>query len=163
MNRRHTVDEYRRIVEAVRQVCPHIALSSDFIVGFPGETDEDFQDTLDLVKEVGFACAFSFKYSPRPGTPSAEQEETFIPEQLKDERLAQLQAQLEKDQTRFNSTFLGKEVPILIERLNEEKRGSGRAPTGQLVYIDSCPYAPGEIVPVRIERATRTHLGGLGV
>jgi tRNA-2-methylthio-N6-dimethylallyladenosine synthase len=160
MNRRHTVDAYRRILEAIRHVCPHIALSSDFIVGFPGESDEDFQNTLDLAREVRFASAFSFKYSPRPGTPSAEQEEIFIPETVKDERLAQLQAQLAQDQMNFNAPFLGKEIPILIERVNEEKRGSGRAPTGQLVYIDECTHAAGDIVPVRIERTTRTHLGG---
>ncbi len=160
MNRRHTVDDYRRILEDVWKVCPHIALSSDFIVGYPGETDDDFQATLNFTKEVCFASAFSFKYSPRPGTPSADLESLFIPESVQDERLACLQEQLQKDQLRFNHQFLNTEIPILIERINEEGRGSGRAPTGQLVYIESCAHKPGTIIPVQITHTARTHLAG---
>ena len=101
MNRRHRADDYRRLVARMREARPDIALSSDFIVGFPGETNEEFAETLRLAAETGFAASFSFKYSPRPGTPAAELPDQ-VPEAVKAERLAHLQEQLEGDRQAFN-------------------------------------------------------------
>ena len=103
MNRKHTGDEYRRLIERIRHVQPDLALSSDFIVGFPGETDADFEETMRLVADVGFACSFSFKYSPRPGTPAAEIG-AQVPEAVKAERLARLQKLLEMQSGRLSIT-----------------------------------------------------------
>jgi tRNA-2-methylthio-N6-dimethylallyladenosine synthase len=136
MNRGHQVAEYERTVDRLRQARPDIALSSDFIVGFPGETDADFAATLALVRRTGFAQAFSFKYSPRPGTPAAS-----MPKQVKDtirrERLAELQALLADQAQAFNRSTVGRVLPILLER-------AGRHP-GQLV--GGSPY----LQPVHLE------------
>jgi len=124
MNRKHDRELYFEIVERVRAARPDIAFSSDFIVGFPGETDEDFADTMDLVERVGFAGAFSFKYSPRPGTPAAGMGDQ-VPEAVKSERLTALQALLDAQKTAFDRACLGKSFEILIEK-------AGRYP-GQLI------------------------------
>jgi tRNA-2-methylthio-N6-dimethylallyladenosine synthase len=115
MNRRHTVATYLDVIGRIRAAKPDIALSSDFIVGFPGETDEDFARTLELVETVGFAQAYSFKYSPRPGTPAADRADQ-VPEPVKAERLAALQGLLEAQQQRFNTACVGREFPLLLER-----------------------------------------------
>src|SRR5207248_6130913 len=107
MNRRHTAGQYRRTVEELRRARPDIALSSDFIVGFPGESEEDFRATLDLARDIGYAQAFSFKYSPRPGTPAATAAEE-VPEPVKIERLACLQQLLGEQQRTFNQSCVGK-------------------------------------------------------
>ena len=107
MNRQYTAENYISLIERIRAARPDIALSSDFIVGFPGETDADFDDTLDLVRNVGYAQAFSFKYSPRPGTPAAELPQ--IPGELKAERLAKLQLLLIQQQAAFNRSCIGRE------------------------------------------------------
>ncbi|MCX7375194.1 MAG: tRNA (N6-isopentenyl adenosine(37)-C2)-methylthiotransferase MiaB [Alphaproteobacteria bacterium] len=124
MNRKHTADEYRAIIARLRAARPDIALSSDFIVGHPGETDADFQATMQLIRDVGFASAFSFKYSPRPGTPAAGAANR-VPEAVADARLQELQALLREQQAAFNADCVGRIVPVLFT-------GHGRHP-GQIV------------------------------
>src|SRR5690606_11723211 len=111
-----TADGYLRIVEQIRKARPDIALSTDIIVGFPGETEKEFEQTLHLVQQVGFAQAFSFKYSPRPGTPAANMEEQ-VPEEVKADRLSRLQDLLQAQQRRFNASCVGKVFPVLFEKL----------------------------------------------
>ncbi len=135
MNRRHTIDDYCRAVEMLRAARDDLALSSDFIVGFPGESDADFQATMDLVRDVGFAQAYSFKYSPRPGTPAAAMENQ-VPEQVKAERLAELQAELSRQQLAFNEASIGRQMPVLFERAGREAgQISGRSPYMQAVHV----------------------------
>ncbi len=124
MNRSHSADDYLRVVEAVRAARPDIALSGDFIVGFPGESEADFEATLALVREVGYASAFSFKYSRRPGTPAAALARQ-VEEPVKEERLARLQGLLAEQQRAFNAALVGCTVDVLFE-------GKGRHP-GQVV------------------------------
>jgi tRNA-2-methylthio-N6-dimethylallyladenosine synthase len=150
MNRKHTADEYLRIIERVRAARPDIALSTDVIVGFPGETDRDFDETLDLVKTVGFAQSFSFKYSPRPGTPAANMEDQ-VPEALKSERLARLQYLLTSQQEQFNAGTVGQTVPVLFERQGRTDRYVvGRSPYLQLVQAEGPARLLGRILPVAI-------------
>ncbi|GGK34276.1 tRNA (N6-isopentenyl adenosine(37)-C2)-methylthiotransferase MiaB [Salinarimonas ramus] len=153
MNRKHTADEYRRIVERVRAARPDIALSSDFIVGFPGETDAEFEDTMRLVADVGFASAFSFKYSPRPGTPAAEEAEQ-VAEAVKVERLARLQALLEEQRQAFNRETVGRTVDVLLEKPGRHPgQLAGKSPYLQAVVIEDATGAVGDIVAARIVRA----------
>ncbi|MBL4640082.1 MAG: tRNA (N6-isopentenyl adenosine(37)-C2)-methylthiotransferase MiaB [Kordiimonadaceae bacterium] len=136
MNRQHTREDYFKTVDKLREECPNIALSSDFIVGFPGETDQDFEDTMDLVRRVKYAQAYSFKYSPRPGTPASVIEEQ-VPEEVKVERLARLQDLLLEHQQEFNESMVGAEMDILLER--EGKQAGqliGRSPYLQAVHVD---------------------------
>src|SRR5205085_3032665 len=114
MNRRHRREDYVTAVARMRAARPDLALTSDFIVGFPGETEEDFRETLTLVDEIGYAGAFSFKYSPRPGTPAAAMEQ--VPEEIKAERLAQLQAAIDRHQAAFNAHCLGATFDVLLEK-----------------------------------------------
>jgi tRNA-2-methylthio-N6-dimethylallyladenosine synthase len=123
MNRRHTASDYLRLIDQLRTVRPDIAVSSDFIVGHPGETDADFAATLDLIRRINYAASFSFKYSPRPGTPAASAP-SQVPEPVKDERLKSLQALLQSQQLAFNQSCVGRDLPILVS-------GPGRRP-GQL-------------------------------
>ncbi|MFB9353593.1 tRNA (N6-isopentenyl adenosine(37)-C2)-methylthiotransferase MiaB [Sneathiella chinensis] len=161
MNRRHTGAEYRRIIEKLRSYRPDLALSGDFIVGFPGETDQDFEDTLQLVRDVNYAQAYSFKYSPRPGTPAAALEGQMIPEDVKSERLARLQALLNEQQLAFNQSFKGKEIPVLLER-EGKKEGQliGRSPYMQSVYLQSPPHRIGRVATVIIEEGNANSLRG---
>ena len=161
MNRRHTGDEYRRIIEKLRKYRPELALSGDFIVGFPGETEADFEDTLQLVRDVNYSQAYSFKYSPRPGTPAAGLEDQMVPEEIKSERLARLQALLNEQQLAFNQTFEGKTVPVLLEK--EGKREGqlvGRSPYMQSVFVQSPPHRIGRIAEVIIEEGNANSLRG---
>lgn len=161
MNRRHTGDEYRRIIEKLRKYRPELALSGDFIVGFPGETEADFEDTMQLIRDVKYAQAYSFKYSPRPGTPAAGLEDQMIPEDVKSERLARLQTLLNEQQLAFNRTFEGKTVPVLLER--EGKREGqlvGRSPYMQSVFVQSPPHRIGRIADVIIEEGNANSLRG---
>jgi tRNA-2-methylthio-N6-dimethylallyladenosine synthase len=136
MNRRHTRDFYRRIIDDVRELRPDIALSSDFIVGFPNETDEDHEDTMRLVREIGFSAAYSFKYSPRPGTKAAEIDDG-VPEAVKNERLYALQALILEQQTAFNAATLGRVVPVLFEKAGRNAgQIAGKSPYLQAVHID---------------------------
>jgi tRNA-2-methylthio-N6-dimethylallyladenosine synthase len=161
MNRAHTADSYVKLIETIRAARPDIAISGDFIVGFPGETDADFEATLSLVREVGYAGAFTFKYSRRPGTPASA-----LPGQLadevKDERLARLNALLEVQQSAFNARQVGRLLPVLFEKLGRHPgQLIGRSPYLQAVHATAPDRLIGEIVPVRIESAARNSLAGV--
>ncbi|HIC81443.1 MAG TPA: MiaB/RimO family radical SAM methylthiotransferase, partial [Kiloniellaceae bacterium] len=164
MNRQHSADDYLRIVERLRLARPDIALSSDFIVGFPGETDADFAATLRLVTEVGYAQAYSFKYSPRPGTPAAVEADQ-VPEEVKTERLAALQQLLGAQATAFNRACVGKTLPVLLERPGR-KAGQlvGRSPYMQSVHVPVSAVGQGRLtgalLDVAIEGATANSLSG---
>ncbi len=159
MNRRHTADHYRRIVERLRRARPDLALSSDFIVGFPGESDQDFAETLRLVTEIGYAQAYSFKYSPRPGTPASL--EPQVPEPVKAERLAMLQGLLGEQQTAFNRADLGRRVTVLLEgRGRRPGQLLGRSPRMQAVHVDAPEYLLGRLVEVTIAAAQPNSLKG---
>lgn len=165
MNRKHTRQHYLGIIHKLRTYCPDIALSSDFIVGFPGETDQDFQDTLNLVKEVGFSQAYSFKYSPRLGTPGALMDNQ-IPEEVKAERLERLQDLLFAQQQTFNEGYIGKAVPVLLDRKGrKEGQYLGKTPYAQSVYVEAPDHLYGHCVEVKVEKASSSSLTGgvLGV
>jgi tRNA-2-methylthio-N6-dimethylallyladenosine synthase len=160
MNRRHTGDEYRRLIDRIRAVQPNLALSSDFIVGFPGETDADFEDTMRLVADTGFASSFSFKYSPRPGTPAAEMAGQ-VPEPVKAERLARLQNLLETQRQAFNHGTVGQTLDVLLEKPGRHPgQIAGKSPYLQAVQFESDTHRIGEIVTVRIVRAGSNSLFG---
>jgi tRNA-2-methylthio-N6-dimethylallyladenosine synthase len=150
MNRQHTVEDYRRTVERLRLVRPDIAMSSDFIVGFPGELEADFEATLQLVEEIGYAQAFSFMYSPRPGTPAAAMSNQ-ISEAGKAERLARLQSLLRDQQDRFNGAWIGRTLPVLLERHGRHAgQVMGRSPYLQPVHVDAAADMLGRIVDVQL-------------
>lgn len=159
MNRSHDADGYLRLLERFRAARPDIALSGDFIVGFPGESEADFEATLQLVDAVGYAQAFSFKYSPRPGTPAATMADQVAPE-IMDERLQRLQAALNRDQIAFNQASLGKTCPVLVERKGK-KPGQllGKSPWLQSVWFDS-DVSIGEIVEVELAEAGPNSMAG---
>jgi tRNA-2-methylthio-N6-dimethylallyladenosine synthase len=160
MNRRHTRADYLRIVERLRRACPALALTSDFIVGFAGETEEDFAATLDLIAEVGFSGAFSFKYSPRPGTPGAEMLRQ-INDATKSERLQRLQRAIDDSQAKFNRSCLGVTFDVLFER--EGRHGGqlvGRSPYLQPVQVTAPQSLIGEIADVTIAEIGSNSLFG---
>jgi tRNA-2-methylthio-N6-dimethylallyladenosine synthase len=160
MNRRHTAADYRHIVERLRSARPDLALSSDLIVGHPGESEDDFRATLDLVKDVRFAQAFSFKYSPRPGTPAASASKQ-VPEEVKSERLATLQQLLAKQQRAFNEACVGRVLSVLLEKPGRhEGQLVGRSPFLQSVHVGAAADRIGQIVPARISAATVNSLSG---
>ena len=160
MNRKHTAEVYRRIVDRLREARPDLALSSDFIVGFPGETDLEFADTLRLVREVGYAQAYTFKYSARPGTPAADMEDA-VPETVKAERLAALQQLIGAQQTAFNRSAVGALQPVLFERrASRAGQPVGRGPWMQSVHADAPDRLLGRIVPVRILDGHANSLSG---
>ncbi len=154
MNRKHTSEEYLRVIERVRAARPDMAISGDFITGFPGEADKDFEETLSLVREVRYAQAVSFKYSPRPGTPAASSAQ--VPDEVKAERLARLQALLGEQQAAFQQNMVGQSLPVLIEK-------PGRSPYLQAVHLDCDPARVGEILDVRIDAAQRNSLSGSAI
>ena len=150
MNRSHSRNSYMRILDRVRAVRPDIAFSGDFIVGFPGETDADFEDTLSIVREVGHAQAYSFKYSPRPGTPAADMADQ-IPMPVMDERLHRLQAQIVADQTAFNDKTVGRTTDVLLERPGKfAGQLIGKSPWLQSVHVLAPDLSIGDIVTVQI-------------
>jgi tRNA-2-methylthio-N6-dimethylallyladenosine synthase len=160
MNRRHGADQYRRLVERLRQARPDIALSSDFIVGFPGETDADFEDTMALVRETGFIQAYSFKYSPRPGTPAAGLENQ-IDEKIKSDRLKVLQDVLNKQQLAFNKSCVGRTLPVLLDRQGRHPgQMIGRSPYMQPVHVTAPDELFGTIVDLHIEDGQANSLAG---
>jgi tRNA-2-methylthio-N6-dimethylallyladenosine synthase len=160
MNRGHTADDYRRIVDRLRLARSDIALSSDLIVGFPGERDEDFEATLDLVAEIGFAQAFSFKYSPRPGTPAASAAGR-VPEAVKSDRLAVLQRLLDRQQRDFNEACIGRVLPVLLEKPGRyEGQLVGRSPYLQSIHVLAVTRQIGEIIPVLILGGSANSLSG---
>ncbi len=162
MNRKHTRAEYFRIIERVRKARPDMAFSSDFIVGFPGETDRDFEDTLALVREVGYAQCFTFKYSPRPGTPAAEMD-AQVPEDVKSERLYRLQELVERQQHEFNLSCVGKELDVLFEKPGRhEGQIVGRSPYLQPVPVMAAKSIIGSVARVRVnELRTYSLIGEL--
>ncbi|MES3030283.1 MAG: tRNA (N6-isopentenyl adenosine(37)-C2)-methylthiotransferase MiaB [Pseudomonadota bacterium] len=161
MNRAHTAQSYLRLVEKIRAARPDIAMAGDFIVGFPGERDADFEATLQLVREVGYAGAFSFKYSRRPGTPASALPGQ-VAEEVKEERLARLNALLDDQQRAFNVSQAGKVLPVLIERPGRHPgQLSGRSPYLQAVHVEGPDRLIGQIVPVRIEAGTKMSLAGV--
>ena len=150
MNRSHSRDSYLRILDRVRAVRPDIAFSGDFIVGFPGETDADFEDTMRLVREVGHAQAYSFKYSPRPGTPAADMADQ-IPMHVMEERLQRLQAQIVADQTAFNNKTVGRTTDVLLERPGKfAGQLIGKSPWLQSVHVLAPDLSIGDIITVQI-------------
>ncbi len=160
MNRRHTRADYLRLIERVRAARPDIALSGDFIVGFPGETEEDFDETLSIVEEVGYASAFSFKYSPRPGTPAATASDQ-VAEATKGDRLERLQALIGERQTKFNRTTVGRAAEVLFERRGR-RAGQivGRSPWLLPVQVDAPESLIGTIGRVMIEAVGTNSLFG---
>jgi len=160
MNRKHTVRDYRNTIDRFRAVCQDIAFSSDFIVGFPGETAEDFSATLALVTQIGYAGAYSFKYSPRPGTPAADMRETVSAEEM-DERLVRLQELIDSQQSAFNKAAIGNTVDVLFER-TARNAGQivGRTAYLQPAHVMAPPDIIGQVLPVRIESLERYSLLG---
>jgi tRNA-2-methylthio-N6-dimethylallyladenosine synthase len=162
MNRKHTCAYYLELVGRIRAARPDIALSTDVIVGFPGETEAEFELTLELIERVGFAQAYSFKYSARPGTPAAKLEQ--VDEEVKVDRLRRLQDLIDRDQTSFNATCVGKVMPVLFDRLGK-RTGQlvGRSPYLQAVHAQLDFHWLGKIVPVEIASAGPNSLAGVAV
>ncbi len=161
MNRKHTASEYLAVVDRVRRARPDIALSTDIIVGFPGESDDDFAATLDLIRHVGFAQAYSFKYSPRPGTPAASMDGRVC-EPVKAERLARLQELLDSNHRSFNSRSIGRVMPVLFDRMGSRPgQLIGRSPYQQAVHADAPTSLLGQIAPVEIQTGASHSLHGV--
>jgi tRNA-2-methylthio-N6-dimethylallyladenosine synthase len=160
MNRGHTSANYLDIIARVRKARPDIAFSGDFIVGFPGETDADFEATLQIVREVQYASAYTFKYSPRPGTPAAEREDQ-VPPEVMDDRLQRLQSLIAQQMKGFNQSCVGRTLPVLIEKPGR-KPGQmiGRSPYLQSVHLDIDPDAVGMIVNIEITGVSANSLSG---
>jgi tRNA-2-methylthio-N6-dimethylallyladenosine synthase len=161
MNRAHTAESYVRLIEKIRAARPDIAISGDFIVGFPGEREADFEATLQLVAEVRYASAFSFKYSRRPGTPAAAMP-AQVADAVKDERLSRLRALLDEQQRAFNAAQAGRTLPVLFEKAGRHQgQLIGRSPYLQAVHAAAPDRLLGQIVPVMIEDASRNSLAGV--
>ena len=160
MNRKHTVRDYRDVIERFRTVRQDIAFSSDFIVGFPGETEADFSATLALVMQIGYAGAYSFKYSPRPGTPAADMQETVTSADM-DERLARLQELIDSQQSAFNRAAIGTTVDVLFERAARNPgQIVGRTAYLQPAHVMASPDIIGQVLPVRVDSLERYSLLG---
>jgi len=160
MNRQHNADDYRRLIERIRTGRPDIALTSDFIVGFPGESDADFEATLQLVRDIGYATAFSFKYSKRPGTPASTMRKQ-IPEDVKAARLDVLQKLLLSQQHGFDDAQIGKVLPVLFEKpAREVGQIMGRTPYQQPVHVLADTALVGQLADVTITRRTANSLHG---
>jgi tRNA-2-methylthio-N6-dimethylallyladenosine synthase len=161
MNRKHTAADYLRLIDRIRAARPDLALSTDVIVGFPGETDAEFEATMALVREVGYAQAYSFKYSPRPGTPAATLDDQ-VPEPAKTERLARLQTLLFEQQSAFNRSCLGRLMSVLFERPGRHPgQLIGRSPYLQAVHATANENLIGKIADVDIVRANQNSLEGV--
>lgn len=160
MNRKHTRDDYLRMIDKFRAARPDMAFSSDFIVGYPGETDADFEDTMKIVREVEYSQCYSFKYSPRPGTPGALLA-TQVPEDVKSERLYMLQELIREKQLKFNQECVGRTLPVLFEKPGKhEGQLLGKSPYLQSVHINSNENLYGTIVGVKIVSAGQNSLAG---
>ena len=161
MNRRHDRDTYFRIIDRLRESRPDLALSGDFIVGFPGESEKDFLQTLNLVERVGYAQAYSFKYSPRPGTPASALE-LQVPEDEKSDRLQRLQDLLNRQQLAFNQATAGKTLDVLLERPGRrDGQLVGRSPYMQAVHVSAPAHRIGSVAPVRIVEGKANSLSGI--
>ena len=160
MNRKHGRRTYLDLIGRIREARPDMALSGDFIVGFPGETDADFEQTMDLVRQVNYASAFSFMYSPRPGTPAATMA-AQVPDEVARARLHALQALLTEQQVAFNAAQAGRTLPVLFERKGRHgSQAIGRSPYLQSVHVEDADHLIGRIVPVEIERGQQNSLTG---
>ncbi len=170
MNRKHTVEEYLKIIDKVKKYKPDIAISSDFIVGFPGETEHDHKKTIQLINQVKFASSYSFKYSPRPGTPSASFEKQ-VDEKIKNTRLQELQYELKKHQLAFNQKFVNSKIGVLILEKNKKDQYVGKSPYNQTVildekvntnqkYLNKMKHVIGQKLEVTITRAFQNSLEG---
>jgi len=160
MNRRHTADDYRKVIDRFRSARQDVAFSSDFIVGFPGETEQDFRATLALIAQIGYAAAYSFKYSARPGTPAAEMQDAVSLDEM-DQRLERLQKLIDSQQSAFNTATIGETVDVLFER---EARNAGQI-VGRTAYLQpahvmASPDIIGQVLPVRIDSLERYSLLG---
>lgn len=161
MNRKHTAKEYVDLVARIRTARPGIALSTDIIVGFPGETEAEFQETLALVEEVAFAQAYSFKYSARPGTPAGKLDDQ-VPDAVKTDRLQRLQERLDGQQSAFNAQCVGQTLPVLFERSGRHPgQLAGRSPYLQAVHVEAAPQFVGQILPVKISACGTNSLSGV--
>ena len=159
MNRKHTAESYLKVLDRIRAARPDIALSGDFIVGFPGEEEADFQATLDLCKEVRYGAAYSFKYSPRPGTPAADR--SHVDESVKAERLKRLQTLLTEHQFAFQQSMVGQTIPVLLERAGRDAgQMVGKSPYLHAVHMDAGPELAGHIVNAKILHSERNTLAG---
>jgi len=162
MNRKHTRQEYFKIIDKLRKARPDMGLSSDFIVGFPGETDKDFEDTIDLVKKIGFTQCYSFKYSQRPGTPAADAK-TQVEESVKEERLSHLQKLLTEQQSEFNKKFKGVKMPVLFEREAPKsasaRKNKSEKPVHKFQLWGKSPWLQSVIVDVANESEIKKYLG----
>ncbi|KQI67395.1 (dimethylallyl)adenosine tRNA methylthiotransferase [Loktanella sp. 3ANDIMAR09] len=160
MNRKHTAQGYIRLIERIRAARPDILLSGDFIVGFPGETEDDFEATMDLIRTVNYGQAYSFKYSTRPGTPAAEKPQ--LPEDVMNDRLQRLQALLTEQQRAIQNTMVGREVGVLFEKKGRiDGQLIGKSDYLHAVYADAPETAIGQVRRVRIETAGPNSLGGV--
>lgn len=160
MNRKHTADHYLRLVERIRAARPDIVLTSDFIVGFPGETEADFEATMDLVRAVGYGMAYSFKYSARPGTPAAEK--APVPAEIADDRLQRLQSLLSAQQKACQESMVGRTLTVLYEKPGRMAgQMSGKSEYLHAVHVEDPAGRPGELVPVRITGASSNSLAGV--
>ncbi|MEQ8598777.1 MAG: tRNA (N6-isopentenyl adenosine(37)-C2)-methylthiotransferase MiaB [Devosia sp.] len=160
MNRKHTAAEYLSLIERIKAARPDMALSGDFIVGFPGETDQDFEDTLTIIRETGYASAYSFKYSTRPGTPGANLGDQVL-EEIKTERLYRLQELVNQQTTAFHASMVGKTLPVLVERVGRMPgQVGGRSPYLQAVHLEGATDLIGAIHQVEIIGTSTNSLVG---
>jgi tRNA-2-methylthio-N6-dimethylallyladenosine synthase len=160
MNRKHTIAEYEAILDKLRTMQPGLAFSSDFIVGYPGETEAHHEETLALIQRVGYAQGYSFKYSPRPGTPAAALE-CHVDDATQTRRLAELQELIGAQQKAFNQSYVGQTIPVLFDRAGKhEGQLLGKSPYMQSVHVQGSPRLAGHVVDVRIISATQNSLTG---
>lgn len=160
MNRQHTAESYIKLMERLREARPDLHVSGDFIVGFPEETEEDFQDTLNLIKTVKYGSAFSFKYSPRPGTPAAERPQ--VPEDEKNDRLQRLQALLSQQQRELQDAMVGREVSVLFEKPGRQAgQMVGKSEYLHAVHVTADGLNPGDLRKVRIIDSGANSLSGV--
>jgi tRNA-2-methylthio-N6-dimethylallyladenosine synthase len=160
MNRKHTADDYRRLIDRLRVARPDIALSSDFIVGFPGESDKDHRDTMQLVRDIGFAQSYSFSYSRRPGTPAAVMPNQ-VDENVKAARLQELQQLIREQQEQFNQKMIGQTLPILFDRTGRyDGQIHGRTPYMQAIHVEGSERIIGQEMMVNITQVGMNSLTG---
>ena len=159
MNRNYSSEEYVEIISELKSIRPDIAISGDFIVGFPGETEDDFNKTEEIIKKIGYAHAYSFKYSPRPGTP-AGQMENQIDEKIKSERLQRLQDEIKRSMYKYNKRFLNENLQVLVEKETTQGYFSGRSPYLQSIHFQSDSSCIGNIVDIKVLKVNENSLSG---
>ena len=159
MNRNYSSEEYVEIISELKSIRPDIAISGDFIVGFPGETEDDFNKTEEIIKKIGYAHAYSFKYSPRPGTP-AGQMENQIDEKIKSDRLQRLQDEIKRSMYKYNKRFLNENLQVLVEKETTQGYFSGRSPYLQSIHFQSDSSCIGNIVDIKVLKVNENSLSG---